>query len=33
LNGRYTVFGRVTKGMENVMKIDQGDTFDVKILD
>jgi cyclophilin family peptidyl-prolyl cis-trans isomerase/HEAT repeat protein len=33
LNGRYTVFGRVTKGMENVWKIDQGDTFDVKILD
>jgi cyclophilin family peptidyl-prolyl cis-trans isomerase len=33
LNGRYTVFGRVTKGMENVMKIDQNDTFDVRILD
>jgi cyclophilin family peptidyl-prolyl cis-trans isomerase/HEAT repeat protein len=33
LNGRYTVIGRVTKGMENVMKLDQGDTFDVKILD
>jgi cyclophilin family peptidyl-prolyl cis-trans isomerase len=33
LDGRYTVFGRVTKGMENVMKLDQGDTFDVKILD
>jgi cyclophilin family peptidyl-prolyl cis-trans isomerase/HEAT repeat protein len=33
LSGRYTIFGRVTKGMENVGKIDQGDTFDVKILD
>ncbi|HEX6791176.1 MAG TPA: HEAT repeat domain-containing protein [Candidatus Krumholzibacteria bacterium] len=33
LNGRYTVFGRVTKGMETAWKIDQGDTFDVKILD
>jgi cyclophilin family peptidyl-prolyl cis-trans isomerase len=32
LDGRYTVFGRVTKGMENVWKIDQGDTFDVQIL-
>ena len=25
LDGRYTIFGRVTKGMENVWKIDQGD--------
>jgi cyclophilin family peptidyl-prolyl cis-trans isomerase len=33
LDGRYTIFGRVTKGMENVWKIDQGDTFDVKILE
>jgi HEAT repeat protein/cyclophilin family peptidyl-prolyl cis-trans isomerase len=33
LNGRYTIFGRVTKGMENAWKIDQGDTFDVKMLD
>ncbi len=33
LDGRYTIFGRVTKGMENVWKIDQGDQFDVKILD
>jgi cyclophilin family peptidyl-prolyl cis-trans isomerase len=33
LDGRYTIFGRVTKGMENVWKIDQADQFDVKILD
>jgi cyclophilin family peptidyl-prolyl cis-trans isomerase/HEAT repeat protein len=32
LDGRYTIFGRVTKGMENVWKIDQADQFDVKIL-
>lgn len=31
LNGRYTVFGRVTKGMEVVDKIDQGDTFEIEI--
>jgi len=33
LGGRYTIFGRVTKGMDAVWKIDQGDKFDVKILD
>jgi cyclophilin family peptidyl-prolyl cis-trans isomerase len=33
LDGRYTVFGRVTKGMDVAWKMDQGDTFDVKILD
>lgn len=33
LSGRYTIIGKVTKGMENVWKIDQGDTFDVKMLD
>lgn len=33
LDGRYTIFGRVTKGMDAVWKIDQGDKFDVKILD
>jgi HEAT repeat protein/cyclophilin family peptidyl-prolyl cis-trans isomerase len=33
LSGRYTIIGKVTRGMENVWKIDQGDTFDVKILD
>jgi peptidyl-prolyl cis-trans isomerase B (cyclophilin B) len=33
LSGRYTIFGRVTKGMDAVWKIDQGDKFDVKILD
>lgn len=31
LDGRYTVFGRVTKGMEIVDKLDQGDTFEVSI--
>ncbi len=31
LDGRYTVFGRVTKGMEVVDEIDQGDTFKVEI--
>ena len=31
LDGRYTVFGRVTKGMDVVDQIDQGDTFKVEI--
>jgi HEAT repeat protein/cyclophilin family peptidyl-prolyl cis-trans isomerase len=33
LNGRYTVFGRVTKGMNVVWLIDQGDKFEVRIID
>jgi cyclophilin family peptidyl-prolyl cis-trans isomerase/HEAT repeat protein len=33
LDGRYTIVGRVTKGMEAVWKIDQGDSFNVKILE
>ena len=33
LNGRYTIFGRVTKGMDVVDMIDQGDTFKVRIED
>jgi HEAT repeat protein/cyclophilin family peptidyl-prolyl cis-trans isomerase len=33
LNGRYTIFGRVTKGMEVVWKIDQGDAFNVRVPD
>ncbi|UCG51486.1 MAG: HEAT repeat domain-containing protein [Candidatus Latescibacterota bacterium] len=31
LNGRYTIFGRVVKGMDVVDKIDQGDRFEVLI--
>jgi HEAT repeat protein/cyclophilin family peptidyl-prolyl cis-trans isomerase len=33
LSGRYTIFGRVTKGLEILWKIDRGDTFDVQVLD
>jgi HEAT repeat protein/cyclophilin family peptidyl-prolyl cis-trans isomerase len=33
LNGRYTIFGRVTKGMEIVDRIAQGDRFGVVIVD
>ena len=33
LNGRYTIFGKVIKGMDVVDKIDQGDTFKVRILE
>ncbi len=33
LDGRYTIFGRVTKGMDVVDKLDQGDTFDAVILE
>ncbi len=31
LDGRYTIFGKVTKGMNVVWKLDRGDTFDVII--
>jgi HEAT repeat protein/cyclophilin family peptidyl-prolyl cis-trans isomerase len=31
LDGRYTIFGRVTKGMEVVDKLDQGDRFEVVV--
>jgi len=33
LDGNYTTFGKVTKGMDVVWKIDQGDTMEVRILD
>jgi HEAT repeat protein/cyclophilin family peptidyl-prolyl cis-trans isomerase len=33
LDGRYTVFGRVTNGMDVVWKLDVSDTFDVKIIE
>jgi HEAT repeat protein/cyclophilin family peptidyl-prolyl cis-trans isomerase len=33
LDGRYTIFGRVVGGMDVVYKIDQGVTFEVRILD
>lgn len=33
LDGRYTIFGRVTKGMNVVYRIDQGDTFSVRLTD
>ncbi len=33
LNGRYTIFGRVIDGMDVVYKIDQGDTFTVRVTD
>ncbi len=32
LDGRYTIFGRVTKGMDVVDQIDQGDKFEVRIV-
>ena len=33
LNGRYTVIGRVTKGMEVVDRIERGDTFRVVVIE
>ena len=33
LDGRYTIFGRVTDGMDVVGKIDRGDTFTVRVVD
>ncbi len=33
LSGRYTIFGRVTKGLDLLWKIDRGDSFDVQVLD
>jgi HEAT repeat protein/cyclophilin family peptidyl-prolyl cis-trans isomerase len=33
LDGRYTIFGRVVRGMDVVFKIDQDDAFQVRILD
>ena len=33
LNGRYTVFGKVTKGIEVLDQIAQGDQFTVTIIE
>ena len=33
LDGRYTIFGRVTRGMDVVWQIDQGDPFSIRVLD
>jgi peptidyl-prolyl cis-trans isomerase B (cyclophilin B) len=33
LDGRYTIFGRVKRGMNIVYQIDQGDTFTVRVID
>jgi cyclophilin family peptidyl-prolyl cis-trans isomerase len=33
LDGRYTIFARVTRGMETVYGIDQSDTFTVRIVE
>ena len=33
LDGKYTIFGKVTKGMNVVWLVDQGDEMTVKILD
>ena len=33
LDGRYTIFGRVTRGMNVVYKIDQGDAFTVRVIE
>lgn len=32
LNGRYTIIGRVTKGLEVVDKIERGDTFSIVVI-
>ena len=33
LDGRYTIFGRVVDGLPVVYEIDQGDKFEVRILE
>ncbi|MFA4948906.1 MAG: HEAT repeat domain-containing protein [Candidatus Krumholzibacteriia bacterium] len=33
LNGRYTIVGRVTKGMEVVDTIEEGDTFSIRVVE
>jgi cyclophilin family peptidyl-prolyl cis-trans isomerase/HEAT repeat protein len=32
LNGRYTIIGKVTKGMDVVDSIEEGDTFDITVI-
>ena len=33
LNGRYTIVGRVTKGMDVVDTVEEGDTFSIRVVE